>query len=393
MTMSTDVEISRRPDIFDANANGQAMVEVASTRAAQEVQAAMIIAKKFPRDQERSLQNILQACKRKLLAEQSVYAYPKGGTTVEGPSIRLAEVLAQCWGNVDFGVIELEQRKGESTVMSYAWDLETNTRQTKIFTVRHERHTKQGKKGLDDPRDIYEMTANQGARRLRACILGIIPGDVVDVALQECNRTMAGNNKEPLIDRVRTMASAFADFGVTVQMIEKRLGHRIDATSDAELLGLRKIYRSLKDNMAGREDFFPVSDKIDDLNAALKPHPTAPEQVIDTTTANVSNEAAEAVRNAPRAEHPEPDTSGTEAEAPAPETPELNFASPREFVEAAQKIADKDGIRKTTFDAAMTTLRLSEGIDGGRRKDSDARKRLYGAMDAGAFDWNTAKIV
>jgi hypothetical protein len=198
----------------------------------------------------------MQSCKRRTLAEQALYAYPKGGQTVTGPSIRLAEMLAQNWGNVDFGIIELEQRDGESTVMSYAWDLETNTRQTKIFTVKHERHTRKGSYALTDPREIYELTANQGARRLRACILGVIPGDVVDAAVTECEKTMAGNNAEPLVDRIRKMVTAFAELGVTQDMIERRLAHKIDATAEPELVSLKKIYRSLKDGMAGVADFF-----------------------------------------------------------------------------------------------------------------------------------------
>lgn len=231
---------------------------IATTRASQEVQAAMVIAKRFPRDETAAVQRILQACKRRGLAEAAVYSFPRGNTTVEGPSIRLAEAMAQSWGNVDFGIVELEQKNGESQVMAYAWDLETNTRQTKIFAVPHKRHTKNGDYKLTDPRDIYEMVANNGARRLRACILGIIPGDVQDAALAECNKTLTSGAKEPLIDRVRSAIAAFAELGVSQAMIESRLQHKADTINEAELLGLRKIYRSLTDGMAKREEFFDV---------------------------------------------------------------------------------------------------------------------------------------
>lgn len=154
--------------------------EMMISRQAQEVQAAMVIAKKFPRDEVESFNRILRACQRKRLAEGAMYEYPRSGTKVTGPSIRLAEAMAQNWGNIDFGILELEQKSGESQVMAYAWDLETNTRQTKVFSVPHMRGTKRGNVPLTDPRDVYEMVANQGARRLRACILGVIPGDVVD---------------------------------------------------------------------------------------------------------------------------------------------------------------------------------------------------------------------
>lgn len=236
------------------------MVAVAESRAAQEVQAAMIVAKKFPRDETAAFNRIIKSCKRKTLADCAMYAYPRGNTTVTGPSIRLAEVLAQNWGNLDFGIIELEQRHGESVMMAYAWDLETNCRQTKVFNVKHTRHTRNGSYALSDPRDIYEMTANQGARRMRSCILGIIPGDIVDAAIAECEKTLKGDNSEPLSDRVRKMVAAFMEHNVTQAMIEARLGHRIEAVIEVELVTLRKLYLSIKDNMANVHELFPPVD-------------------------------------------------------------------------------------------------------------------------------------
>ena len=146
--------------------NTQALVEVEQQRAIAEVQSAIILAKKFPRNQIEAMDRILTACQRPTLAEQALYSYSRGGTEITGPSIRLAEALVQNWGNASFGIRELEQRNGESTVETFAWDIETNTKQVKTFQVKHERHTKKGKYSLEDPRDIYELTANQGARRL-----------------------------------------------------------------------------------------------------------------------------------------------------------------------------------------------------------------------------------
>jgi len=265
-----------------------AMVEIGSTRAAQEVQAAMVVAKRFPRDMDDVVARIRLACRRKGLAAVSQYAYPRGNTTVDGPSIRLAEELARSYGNVDFGIVEVEQRDGESTIMAYAWDLETNTRQTKIFTVPHKRVTRERTYSLTDPRDIYEMTANQGARRMRACILGIVPGDIVQMAIDECNATLAGAADKPLADRIRDMVAAFKnDFGVTKKKIESRLGHVVTTTSETELVSLRKIYASIKDNMASVESFFPAKSKevgslkADDLKAGTEPNRGHGEEGLD----------------------------------------------------------------------------------------------------------------
>lgn len=253
---------------FEVKAQRSATAEMVVSRQAQEVQAAMVIAKKFPRDEVDSYNRIMRSCQRKSLAEQSMYEYPRGGTKVTGPSIRLAEAMAQNWGNIDFGIIELEQKKGESQVMAYAWDLETNTRQTKIFSVPHVRETKKGNVALTEPRDIYEMVANQGARRLRACILGIIPGDVQDAAIEQCKETLKKGEKEPLIDRVRKMAKAFEDaYSVTLPMIEKYLGCNSDAFSENDFIRLKNVYKSLRDGMAKREDYFEIAAPADQKEA------------------------------------------------------------------------------------------------------------------------------
>lgn len=233
--------------------------EMMINRQAQEVQAAMVIAKRFPRDEVESFNRILRSCQRKSLAERAMYEYPRGGTKVTGPSIRLAEAMAQNWGNLDFGITELEQRGGESQVMAYAWDLETNTRQVKIFTVPHMRSTKKGNVPLTDPRDIYEMVANQGARRLRSCILGVIPGDVVDAAVEECQKTLTSGNTEPLIDRVRKGLRMFEEnFSVTKEMVEKYIGCKSEAFSENDMVRLNNVYISLRDRMASREEYFDI---------------------------------------------------------------------------------------------------------------------------------------
>lgn len=232
--------------------------DAVAQREIAEVQAAMTIAKRFPRNQAKALDRILVACQRPTLAEGALYSYARGGTDITGPSIRLAEVAAQQWGNIQFGIRELDQRAGESTVEAFAWDLETNTRQTKTFQVKHYRHTKKGGYNLTDPRDIYEMVANQGARRLRACILGIIPGDIIETAVHECESTL--NAKADISpEAVKKMVEVFSPYGVTKEMIETRIQRKIESITPAQIISLRKVYNSLKDGMSKPADWFDAS--------------------------------------------------------------------------------------------------------------------------------------
>lgn len=228
-------------------------------RAIAEVQAAMIIARSNPRDMLAANDRILNACQRQSLAECAIYQYARGGTDISGPSIRLAEAIAQNWGNMQFGIRELDQRNGESTVQAFAWDVETNTRREVTFQVPHVRYTRSGSKKLEDPRDIYEMVANQGARRLRACILAVIPGDVIDAAVTQCEETIkAKADTSP--EGQKKLVDAFAQFGVSKEHIEKRIQRRLDAIQPAQVVALKKVYASLRDGMGSPSEFFEMAD-------------------------------------------------------------------------------------------------------------------------------------
>lgn len=242
-----------------------ATTETAVARETAAVQAAMIAAKKFPRDESTALDRVLKSCKRRGLAEVACYEYAKGGTKISGPSIRLAEVMAQNWGNMDFGFREVERKParagnpGESTVEAYAWDLETNVRRSMVFSVLHVRDTKQGRKPLSDEREIYELVANQASRRIRACILAVIPGDIQDAAVEQCEKTLQGSS-EPVREQVAKMLQAFATIGVSSEMVAARVQHSVDAITAGELATLRRVYASIRDGFESVAHFFPSTE-------------------------------------------------------------------------------------------------------------------------------------
>lgn len=276
--MSNEVAVQNPFGKTVASAPNNAAANSEAERSIQEVQAAMIIAKKFPRNTVEAMDRILNACTRESLANTALYSYQRGGQEVTGPSIRLAEALAQEWGNLQFGIRELSAQNSVSTVEAFAWDVQSNTRQVKVFQVEHVRYSRsKGLTKLTDPRDIYEMIANQGARRMRNCILGVIPGDVVETAVNQCEVTQR-NNVEVTPETIKAMVSAFEDtYGVTQELIEQRLGKRAEAINASQMLNLRRIYQSLKDGMSKPGDWFdvahvetPVEPKASDINNELK---------------------------------------------------------------------------------------------------------------------------
>jgi hypothetical protein len=285
-------------------ARSTAVAQTDASRAIAEVQAAMMIARMNPRDPVAAVDRILNACARPSLAEAALYQYSRGGSDVSGPSIRLAEAMAQQWGNLKTSVRELEQANGSSVVQAIAWDLETGYQCDKVFHVAHERHTKNGVKKLTDPRDVYELVANQAARRLRACILAVIPGDVTEAAVKQCETTLH-TSADTSPETVAKMVAAFASYGVTKEHIETRIQRRLDAIQPAQVVALKKIYASLRDGMSSPGDWFDVAQSTEPpdaaiaaINAKVKPKRHAPIDVAPAAGAMTYAQVRDALENA-----------------------------------------------------------------------------------------------
>ena len=232
---------------------------VASAGEVARVQAQLVYAASRPRDEQRAVDRMLTAFQRPSLASKALYQYARGGSEVSGLSIRAAEAMAMAWGNMDFGLRELEQKQGESTVEAYAWDLETNVRRAVTFRVPHYRDTRQGRKRLEDSRDIYELVANQGARRVRACILAVLPRDIQEAVETQVAETMKATF-EITPESLKAWLEAFGRLGVTKAMLEARIQRRFDSITPAQMMGLANIFNSIKDGIARVEDFFQVQE-------------------------------------------------------------------------------------------------------------------------------------
>ncbi len=229
------------------------------SRIVAEVQGAIVVAQHCPRNEQKAYTEILNACKRPALAEAAIYSFPRGGQVVSGPSIRLAEVVARLWGNLQYGIREITTNENETKYEAFCWDMQNNVRASRVFTQSHGRWTKRaGFTQAEDPRDVYEIVANAATRRLRACILEIVPADIVDSAIETCEKTLAGKSEVPIKDRINKMVSMFDSISVSQEMLEKHLRHKLEVTSEVELIQLGKIYRSIVDGMSVRQDYFDL---------------------------------------------------------------------------------------------------------------------------------------
>jgi hypothetical protein len=250
-------------------------------RGVAEVQARMLIARANPRNQIACMDAILRDCTRPSLAKDAMYAYARGGSSVSGASIRLAEAIARRWGNIASGIKEVSRGNGYSECVAYAWDLESGYYDERQFQVKHWRDTKSGGYQLTDERDIYELIANMGQRRKRAVLLTVIPGDVVEAAEDQCEETLkATADTSP--EGLAKLAGAFQTIGVSRAQLEKRCQCRLEAIRPAQVVQLRKIYASIKDEMSLPDDWFESGpsgawQQVEQRHAATAAQTTAQE--------------------------------------------------------------------------------------------------------------------
>lgn len=321
---------------------------IEASRAATQVQAAVIMAKQFPRDENMARAKILRACANPGLAENAFYSVPRGDKIARNGSIHLARELARIWGNTDFGVVELRRDDvhGQSEMQAYCWDLETNTRVAAIFIVPHRRDLSGGKsKPLASMSEIYETNANAGARRLRECIRTVIPRHIFDEAEAACDATLKAPKDDkgvevPLAVRIERILANYTSLGVDQAQLEKRFGKaRADWTPD-EALQLWTLGRSIQNGETTVAEAFPQERvSVDSLPPAPVAPPVAPQPP--------------AVEDQAPVEPPAPEESG-HAEAPAPEE-EHALARPNQLTAVQGKLR-KLGVLGAAVQQDLTTL-------------------------------------
>ncbi|MGN0869481.1 MAG: hypothetical protein ACI4O9_08180 [Akkermansia sp.] len=251
--------------LFAAHQQGATgLAAVTSNEAVTQVMASIYIAKTFPRNLVAVTQVMQSCCSRPSLAAKAVYSYPRGGTAVQGPSIRLAEALMGAWGNMEAGWKEVGRHTNNKGVLvsecvAFAFDKETNVRAEIAFSVPHWRDKKGGGEVVREERDIYELCANMAARRRRACILAILPSWLVEEAMDLVNETLAADMPaQNITDTARKLEASFREFNVTREMIERKLGHSLEECTRGELVKLRHDYTAISDGYVKVSDIFPV---------------------------------------------------------------------------------------------------------------------------------------
>ncbi len=233
---------------------------VEMSRAAAEVLAAIQVAQAVPRSIVAAREEMKESCTQIGLAQRAFYSYKRGNETISGPTIYLAQELARVWHNLQYGMKQLsvDEEAGESEIEAYAWDVQTNSRNSTTVIVAHRQYTGAVPKDLTSTRDIYENNANVGARRMRSAIYRILPRWFTDEAEDWCRKTLRERKSGVRFDqRLENIVAEFSKGDITERQLVSKVGRpRTEWTTD-DVVELEILFRTLARREITRDDAFP----------------------------------------------------------------------------------------------------------------------------------------
>jgi hypothetical protein len=222
---------------------------------------------------------LIRVYQRPKAAETATYYFERAGKEISGPTVKLTRQAVRCWGNIRAGFTTVSIDDKYVHLRGYALDLETNARfeQEDKFLKKIQRKVKVGNdsvtKWVDpDERQLQELINKKGAILERNCSLRVLPPDLIDDAIEEAEKTLHAEAKKTLKanrpDAIKTLVKVFSELNVSVEMLEKYLGHAMDLVDDKEYARLRAICVSIHDGNSTREEVFnlpkPKNAQVDD---------------------------------------------------------------------------------------------------------------------------------
>jgi len=337
--------VSKAPEVLEQEVSpmlpqaGGAMVDTQVTTA-----------KRFPRSISRFMQHAQEmATLTPDIAKSCIYAIPRDGKMIEGPSARLAEIVAHAWGNlrIQAGASESDDRfivgRGE------AWDVETNV--AIAFEVRRRITGRSGGKFNDD---MITVTGNAAASiALRNAVFKAVPSSFWKPIYFKCREVIAGDAKT-FHSRRDDLMKAFGVMGVTPDQVVGLLGVRgvLDVTLE-HMVTLTGVYNALKEGETTIEESFPPS--------TIKPAERKSEQQAKGAPAPESSQAPEPAKTVEAKTEPP-------AVAPADSGAPVNVGTITEIIEpegsASIVVVLNTGFRCSTKDEALKTSAKNLKNDG-----------------------------
>lgn len=188
------------------------------------------------------------------------YTLPRGGKTIQGPSVRMAEIAISCYGNLRAGARPISTvTTGDHPhviVQAVCHDLEKNV----AITIEKRRRIvgKKSKGGQIDEDDINLAVNACAAIAFRDAVFKVVPGALIKPVYEQAKAVAVGDIKslgvkrQKIIERLLQMGAKIENI---LGRVEAKKIEDIDLTKLELLIGLGT---ALKDGETTLEEAFPV---------------------------------------------------------------------------------------------------------------------------------------
>lgn len=209
-----------------------------------EIDTQIATAKQYPR----AIKHFRQECLDMVtlteeIAGECIYALPRGGKTIEGPSARFAEVIASAWGNCRAGARIIGEENDFVIAQGVFHDLERNVCIT--YEVKRRIVDKNGRRFQAD---MIGVTANAACSiALRNSVLKGIPKAFWSDMYKAARKTVAGDS-QTLVNRRAEVLDLLQKVGATAEMVCEKL--EVAGVADIGLESiviLRGLYTAIKE--------------------------------------------------------------------------------------------------------------------------------------------------
>jgi hypothetical protein len=294
--MNTEPEIQEGTEVDIADSGTLA------TLIRGEIDQQITTAKRFPR----SIKKFRDECLSMVtlteeIADECIYALPRDGKTIEGPSARFAEVVASAWGNCRAGARVVSEEGDFVTAQGAFYDLERNVaiqyEVKRRITDKHNRRYKA---------DMIAVTANAACSvALRNAILKGVPKAFWIDMYKAARQTVIGDVKTMANRRAEALAF-LQKMGITEPMVLATLGVTgVEDIKQDHLVTLRGLVTALRDGDTTVEEAF--------INPAVQKTTHAKTESVAEGTASSLNDikARHGVQD-PKQQPSSPEAQGTQ---------------------------------------------------------------------------------
>ena len=280
------------PTSHGADIDVDAPLSILASEAQAEVDVQIATAKRYPRSVSQFIEDATaMATLDEETAAACFYALPRDGKSIDGPSARLAEIVASAWGNLRVEGKPVSEDDRFIRSRGVAWDLQKNV--AIAFECRRRITDRKGRKYTDD---MVMVTANAATSiAIRNAVFKVIPAAFWRPIYLTCRRVAVGTQRT-LADRRAKMLDAFQKMGIPQDRIFATLDvGGVDDITLSHLEQLLGMYTAVKENESSIDDVFSAGHGTGrpERKTPLE-KPTGYDQWLDDLTA-VADEGAAAL--------------------------------------------------------------------------------------------------